>query len=81
MLDTIKKLHERGVHFVLCLAKDQGARKAKSAIEKLAGNYMPSALKARHCKHHEDGRAGSVSFRGRSGLWVLDVDHFPNEPR
>ena len=74
MLDTIKKLHKRGVHFVLCLAKDQGARKAKSAIEKGWQLHAP-ALK-HVLKHHEDG--GLLGFiPGRSGLWVLDVDIFP----
>ena len=32
--DHITALHARGVHFVLCLSKDQGARKSKSATEK-----------------------------------------------
>ncbi len=32
-LTALHEAHERGVHFVLCRGKDQGARKAKSAIE------------------------------------------------
>ena len=45
-------LHERGVHFVLCLAKDQGARKSKSAIQKGWQN-KPPALK--HVQAHVQG--------------------------
>ena len=74
MLDTIKKLHERGVHFVLCLAKDQGTRKAKSAIEKGWQN-KPPALKPLQEHAKAGGLLGFIP--GRSGLWVLDVDHFP----
>ena len=76
-LDTyLKALHERGVHFVLCLAKDQGARKSKSAIQKGWQN-KPPALK--HVQEHVQA-GGLLGFiPGKSGLWVLDVDRFPGE--
>ena len=68
-------LHERGVHFVLCLAKDQGTRKAKAAIEKGWQN-KPPALK--HVQEHVQA-GGLLGFvPGRSGLWVLDIDAYPS---
>ena len=78
-LDTyLKALHERGVHFVLCLAKDQGARKSKSAIQKGWQN-KPPALK--HVQEHVQA-GGLLGFiPGKSGLWVLDVDRFPGEDK
>ena len=71
-------LHERGVHFVLCLAKDQGTRKSKSAIQKGWQN-RPPALK--HVQEHVQA-GGLLGFiPGRSDLLVIDIDTFPGEDK
>ena len=69
-------LHERGVHFVLCRAKAQGDKKAKSAIA--AGWQNRAESLDAVLKHRAAG--GLLGFiPGRNGLWVLDVDKFPDD--
>ena len=63
-------LHERGVHFVLC--------KDKIPTEKSWQLHSPSLESV--LNHHAAG--GQLGFiPGRSSMWVLDVDHFPNESK
>ena len=69
-------LHERGVHFVLCRSKDEGAKKAKSAMAS-RWQHHPAGLEAVR-KHRASG--GLLGFiPSKSGLWVADVDKFPGE--
>ena len=76
--EELTALCERGVHFVLCRAADDGPKKAKSAI-KSRWQTKAAALKD-VLKHHAAG--GLLGFiPGRSGLWVLDVDRFPGETK
>ena len=71
---ALSALHKKGVHFVLCRAKDEGTKKAKSAIA--SGWQLRGAALKPVLEHVEHG--GLLGFiPGRSGLWVLDVDHFP----
>ena len=68
-------LHERGVHFVICRAKDEGERKAKSAIEtrwQHQAATLDSVLKHR-------GLLGFIP--GRSNLLVIDIDTFPTDDK
>ena len=75
---ALTALYERGVHFVLCLAKDQGARKAKSAIEKGWQKNRPSL---QHVQAHVQA-GGLLGFiPGRSNLWALDIDTFPGDDK
>ena len=78
MLDTIKKLYSSNVHFVLCLAKDQGARKSKSAIQKGWQKKRPS-LKATLEHVKAGGLLGVIP--GKSNFWALDIDTFPGEDK
>ena len=71
----VKALHKRGVHFVLCRAKDDGAKKAKSAIA-ARWQSQAAALKSTITHHAAGGLLGFVP--GRSGLWVLDIDNEQN---
>ena len=68
----VKTLHERGVHFVLCRAKDEGAKKAKSAIA-ARWQSQAAALKSALAHHAAGGLLGFIP--GKSGLWILDVDN------
>ena len=77
-LETIGRLHRAGVHLVRCREKDEGDKKAKSAIDP-GWQKRPASL-AGIVKHVErGGLAGFVP--GRSGLWGADVDHFPGDER
>ena len=69
-------LHARGVHFVLCRDKDEGDKKAKSA---LASGWQKTAAPIKEVlAHHRAG--GLLGFiPGRVGLWVLDVDKTPDD--
>ena len=49
----LKALHDRGVHFVICRAKDEGDKKAKSAIA--AGWQTKAAPLAAVQKHYAAG--------------------------
>ena len=69
---SVKKLHEQGVHFVLCRAKDDGAKKAKSAIA-ARWQSQAAALKSTITHHANGGLLGFVP--GKSGMWILDVDN------
>ena len=73
---TLQSLHERGVHFVLCRAADDGPRKVKSAI---AARWQTKAPTLKDVlKHHAAG--GLLGFiPGRSSIWALDIDTFPGE--
>ena len=68
----LSKLHNRDVHFVLCRAKDEGAKKAKSAI---APRWQSQAadLKTVLAHHAAGGLLGFIP--GKSALWILDVDN------
>ena len=68
----VKALHKRGVHFVLCRAKDDGAKKAKSAIA-ARWQSQAAALKSALAHHAAGGLLGFIP--GKSGLWILDVDN------
>ena len=68
----VKALHKRGVHFVLCRAKDEGAKKAKSAIA-ARWQSQAAALKSALAHHAAGGLLGFIP--GKSGLWILDVDN------
>ena len=69
-------LHERGVHFVLCRSKDEGAKKAKSAMAS-RWQHHPASLDS-VLKHYAAG--GLLGFiPAKTGLWVADVDKFPGE--
>ena len=72
----LTKLHERGVHFVLCRSTDDGNKKKKSAI---ASGWQTKAPTLKDVlKHHEAG--GLLGFiPGRSSIWALDIDTFPAE--
>ena len=73
-IPSIDKLHKAGLHFVRCREKDVGDKKAKSALD--AGWQKRAASLADVLKHRASG--GLLGFiPGRSGLWVLDVDKFP----
>ena len=68
----VKALHARHVHFVLCRAKDEGAKKAKSAIA-ARWQSQAAALKSALAHHASGGLLGFIP--GKSGLWILDVDN------
>ena len=63
-------LHKRGVHFVLT--------KDKIANQKAWQLRSPS-LKAVLDHYKAGGQLGFIP--GRSSLWALDIDHFPNEDK
>ena len=67
--------HKRGVHFVLCRSKDEGGKKAKSA---LASGWQKRAAPLATVRKH-DGLLGFIP--GRSGLLVIDIDTFPGEDK
>ena len=67
-----RRSHARHVHFVLCRAKDEGAKKAKSAIA-ARWQSQAAALKSALAHHAAGGLLGFVP--GKSGLWILDVDN------
>ena len=65
---AVEKLHRNGVHFVLCRAK-------KTPIA-TAWQKRPAPLAA-VLKHRAAG--GLLGFvPAKSGLWILDVDKFPD---
>ena len=73
---TLQSLHERGVHFVLCRAADDGPRKVKSAIAARWQTKAPTLEDV--LKHHaSNGLLGFIP--GRSSIWALDIDTFPAE--
>ena len=75
---TVEQLHANGVHFVLCRSKDEGTKKAKSAIAS-RWQHHPAGLED-VLKHRAAG--GLLGFvPGKSGLLVIDVDKFPTEDR
>ena len=75
---TLEKLHKSGVHFVLCRAKDEGDRQAKTRRSgDRAGRN--GRLPLRLCYRTPRGwRVASVSFRGGRACLVVDIDTFPN---
>ena len=75
---TLEQLHAGGIHFVLCRASDDGARKAKSAIAP-RWQHHPAELEAVRKHRAAGGLLGFVP--GRSGLLVIDVDKFPDDDK
>ena len=72
---TIEQLHKSGVHFVRCRKKDEGEKRAKSALDS-GWQKRPAPLEA-VLKHREAG--GLLGFvPARSGLLVVDIDEFPD---
>ena len=75
---SLQKLHKGGIHFVLCRSKDEGTKKAKSAIAP-RWQHHPAGLED-VLRHRASG--GLLGFvPGRSGMLVVDVDKFPTEDK
>ena len=76
--EYLAELHGLGVHFVRARAKDEGEKRAKSALDS-GWQRTPASLESIVAHVQSGGLAGYIP--GRSGLWAADVDHFPDDSR